>query len=81
MASVDNIDEMKSYLTPRQENEATASYQNTTAIACPVCEKSFDSLVVCKRNQTSLSLDTVMNLCTVTNEDGRLFLFTHEEAE
>lgn len=78
MGSVDNIDEMKSYLTPRQENEATASYQNTTAIACPVCEESFDSLVVCKRNETSLSLDTVMNLCTVTNDDGRLFLFTHE---
>lgn len=78
MATVDDLDEMKSYLTPREENEATASYQNTTAIACPVCEESFDYLVVCKHDETSLSLGKVMNLCTVTNDDGRLFLFTHE---
>lgn len=78
MGTVDNLDEMKSYLTPREENEATASYQNTTAIACPVCEDSFDYLVVCKRDETSLSLGKVMNLCTVTTDDGRLFLFTHE---
>lgn len=78
MASIGNIDEMKSYLTPREENEMTASYQNTTSISCPVCEESFDYLVICKQAETSLSLGKVMNLCTVTNEDGRLFLFTHE---
>ncbi|MFC7009264.1 DUF7385 family protein [Halalkalicoccus salilacus] len=78
MGTVDGLDEMKSYLTPREENEMTATYQNTTAIACPVCEEPFDNLVVCKRDQTSLSLAKVMSLCTVTNDDGRLFLFTHE---
>ncbi|MEM4781215.1 MAG: hypothetical protein QXG03_06615 [Halalkalicoccus sp.] len=78
MAEIETIDEMKSYLTPREDNELTASYQNTTAISCPVCEEAFEYLVVCKQRETSLSLDTVMNLCTVTNEDGRLFLFTHE---
>ncbi len=78
MGTADSLDEMKSYLTPREENEATASYQNTTSISCPVCGDSFDYLVVCKREETSLSLGKVMNLCTVTNDDGRLFLFTHE---
>lgn len=78
MGTVDSLDEMKSYLTPREENEATANYQNTTSISCPVCENPFDYLVVCKRDETSLSLGTVMNLCAVTNDDGRLFLFTHE---
>jgi hypothetical protein len=78
MAEIDGLDEMKSYLTPRQENEMTATYQNTTAIACPVCEESFDNLLVCKRDETSLSLEKVMSLCTVTNDGGRLFLFTHE---
>lgn len=78
MNEIDGLDEMTSYLTPREENEAMASYQNTTAIACPVCDDPFDYLVVCKRGQTSLSLDTVMSLCVARREDGGPFLFTHK---
>lgn len=76
--NLENLDEMTSYLTPREENEMTSNYQNTTSIACPICEDPFDYLVVCKRDDASLSLETVMSLCVATTNDGRPLLFTHE---
>jgi len=74
----ESLDELVNYLTPRRDNETMATYQNTTSIACPACDKPFDYLVVCKQDQTSLSLSNVMDLCVSADHDGRPFLFTHE---
>jgi len=76
--SVESIQELVNYLTPRRDNEAMATYQNTTSIACPVCSEPFDYLVVCKQDQTSLSLSNVMDICVTTDGEGRTLLFTHE---
>ena len=74
----DSLQELVNYLTPRRDNEAMATYQNTTSIACPVCGEPFDYLVVCKQDQTSLSLSNVMDICVTTDDEGRTLLFTHE---
>jgi len=74
----ESLQELVNYLTPRRDNETMATYQNTTSIACPACDKPFDYLVVCKQDQTSLSLSNVMDLCVSADHDGRPFLFTHE---
>lgn len=74
----ESLDELVNYLTPRRDNEMMATYQNTTSIACPACGDPFDYLVVCKQDQTSLSLDEVMDLCVTSDHDGRPLLFTHE---
>ncbi|MEA1932582.1 DUF7385 family protein [Halohasta litorea] len=74
----ESLDELVNYLTPRRDNEMMATYQNTTSIACPACGDPFDYLVVCKQDQTSLSLSDVMDLCVSADHDGRPFLFTHE---
>ncbi|MGM0605972.1 MAG: DUF7385 family protein [Halobacteriota archaeon] len=74
---MDTPEELVSYLTPREDNEMMATYQNTTSIACPACEEPFDYLIVCKQETTSLSLSEVMDLCVTTGDDGRPFLFTH----
>jgi hypothetical protein len=76
--SAESLQELVNYLTPRQDNEMMATYQNTTSIACPACDKPFDYLVVCKQDQTSLSLSDVMDLCVSADHGGRPFLFTHE---
>ncbi len=73
------FEELISFLTPREENEAIRSYQNTTAIACPACEDPFDYLVVCKEDPTSLDLDKRMDLCVGTTPDGAPMIFTHSE--
>ncbi|EMA13927.1 hypothetical protein C436_08307 [Haloarcula marismortui ATCC 33800] len=75
--NMDDFDELRSSLTPREDNEAIASYQNTTAVACPSCEEPFDDMVVCKQEFTSLNLDFEMDLCTTIN-DGSVVLFTHK---
>jgi len=74
---MEDFDELVSSLTPRADNEAISSYQNTTAVACPACEKPFDDMVVCKEEFTSLNLDMTLDLCTTT-DDGRVVLFTHK---
>jgi len=74
----ESLDELVNYLTPRRDNEMMATYQNTTSIACPACGDPFNYLVVCKQDQTSLSLSDVMDLCVSADHDGRPFLFTHE---
>jgi len=74
---MEDFEELISSLTPREDNEAIKSYQNTTAVACPVCETPFDDMVVCKQDQTSLNLDFEMDLCTAINDD-RVVLFTHK---
>ena len=74
---MEDFDELVSSLTPREDNEAIKSYQNTTAVACPACEKPFDDMVVCKQETTSLNLDFEMDLCTTTH-DGNVVLFTHK---
>jgi hypothetical protein len=75
---MEEFDELVSSLTPRTDNAAIKSYQNTTAVACPACEEPFDDLVVCKAPPTSLTLDHRMDLCTATDE-GRVLLFTHKK--
>ncbi|MFB6074982.1 MAG: hypothetical protein ABEJ89_08220 [Haloarculaceae archaeon] len=74
---MEEFDELVSSLTPREDNDAITSYQNTTAIACPVCEKPFDDMVVCKQEHTSLSLDVELDLCTAIHDD-QVVLFTHK---
>jgi hypothetical protein len=74
---MENFDKLVSAVTPRVDNEAIKSYQNTTAVACPACEKPFDDMIVCKEELTSLELDYKMDLCTGT-DDGRVVLFTHK---
>ncbi|MBX0293896.1 DUF7385 family protein [Haloarcula nitratireducens] len=74
---MEDFDDLVSSLTPREDNDAIKSYQNTTAVACPACEKPFDDMVVCKRELTSLNLDFEMDLCTTTH-DGNVVLFTHK---
>ena len=76
--AAESLDELVNYLTPRRDNEAMATYQNTTSIACPICGEPFDYLVVCKQDETSLSLSNVMDICVTTDDEGRTMLFTHE---
>jgi len=71
------FDELVSSLTPREDNAAIKSYQNTTAVACPACDEAFDDMVVCKQELTSLNLDFEMDLCTGIH-DGNVVLFTHK---
>jgi len=74
---MEDFDELVSSLTPREDNEAIKSYQNTTAVACPACEEPFDDMVVCKEELTSLNLDFEMDLCTGIHDDN-VVLFTHK---
>jgi len=74
----ESLRELVNYLTPRRDNEMVSTYQNTTAIACPVCDDPFDYLISCKQDEAELSLSTVMDLC-VSVDDGQAYLFTHEE--
>lgn len=73
----ESLRELVNYLTPRRDNEMISTYQNTTAIACPVCDAPFDYLISCKQDEAELSLSTVMDLC-VSVDDGQAYLFTHE---
>ncbi|MFB6133722.1 MAG: hypothetical protein ABEJ55_01905 [Halanaeroarchaeum sp.] len=75
---VTDLEELISYLTPREENEMIKSYQNTTAMACPACGDPFDDLVVCKAEFTELTLSAEMDLCVTTDDAERPFLFTHK---
>jgi len=75
---MEDFEELISFLTPREENEAIKSYQNTTAIACPACGDPFDDLVVCKQDPTSLNLSEPMDLCVGTTPDGAPMIFTHK---
>ena len=75
---MDDFEELISFLTPREENEAITLYQNTTAIACPACEEPFDDLVVCKEDPTSLNLDERMDFCVGTTPEHSPAIFTHE---
>ena len=76
---MEDYEEFISFLTPREENEAIKSYQNTTAIACPACEEPFDDLVVCKQDPTSLNLSTTLDLCVGTTPGGSVMIFTHKQ--
>ncbi|WP_435125301.1 DUF7385 family protein [Halobaculum sp. D14] len=71
-----DTDELLSSLTPREENSAIKSFQNTVAVACPACGEPFDDLVVCKQNPTSLDLSKQLDLC-VGVEEEQAFIFTH----
>lgn len=73
-----DVDELVASLTPREENPAIKSYQNTVAVACPACGDPFEDLVVCKQNPTSLNLSRQLDLC-VGVEDGRALIFTHQQ--
>lgn len=74
----ESLSELVNYLTPRRDNELISTYQNTTSIACPVCADPFDYLILCKREETSLSLSEVMDLCVSVDDDATAYLFTHE---
>ena len=73
-----DVDDLLQSLTPREENPAIKSYQNTVAVACPACEEPFDDLVVCKENPTSLNLSKQLDLC-VGVDDGQAYIFTHRK--
>lgn len=75
---MDNFDELVSSLTPREENPAIKSYQNTVAVACPACEEPFDDMVVCKEDATSLNLSRSLDLCVAVH-DERPVIFTHQK--
>ena len=75
---VGEFDKILESVTPREENEAIKSYQNTTAIACPACDDPFDDLVVCKQELTSLNLSETMDLCVGTTPEDQPMLFTHK---
>ncbi|QLG62231.1 DUF7385 family protein [Halorarum salinum] len=72
-----DTDELTSSLTPREENAAIKSYQNTVSVACPACGEPFEDLVVCKQNPTSLDISKLLDLC-VGVDDGQAFIFTHD---
>ncbi|MFB6304431.1 MAG: hypothetical protein ABEH47_04645 [Haloferacaceae archaeon] len=72
-----DLDRLVSSLTPREDNERIKLYQNTVAVACPVCEEPFDDLVVCKGPATSLEQSEPLDLCVAVT-DGRPLLFTHK---
>lgn len=74
---MDDFEELVSFMTPREENEAIKTYQNTTAIACPACDEPFDDLVVCKQDLTSLNLTEQLDFCVGVNEQTAI-LFTHK---
>ena len=74
----ESLSELVNYLTPRRDNALISTYQNTTSIACPVCADPFDYLILCKREETSLSLSEVMDLCVSVDDDATAYLFTHE---
>jgi len=71
-----DTDELLASLTPREDNAAIKSYQNTVSVPCPACGEPFDDLVVCKESPTSLDLSRRLDLC-VGVDDGRAFVFTH----
>jgi hypothetical protein len=73
---MEDFDELVSSLTPRGGGGGVRLYQNTVSIACPACEKPFDSLVVCEEEFTSLELDAAVDICATTHE-GKPILFTH----
>lgn len=74
---MEDFEELVASLTPREDNDAISSHQNTTAVACPSCGEPFDDMVICKQEFTSLNLDVELDLCT-TIDDGRVVLFTHK---
>lgn len=73
-----DIERLASSLTPREDNERITLYQNTVAVACPVCDAPFDDLVVCKGSATSLEQSEPLDLCVAVS-DGRPLLFTHKQ--
>ena len=74
---MEDFEELVSFLTPREDNEKIKLYQNTVAMACPVCEDPFDDLVVCKGPATELVQSEPLDIC-VAVVDGRPLLFTHK---
>ncbi|WP_336037564.1 DUF7385 family protein [Halobacterium yunchengense] len=73
-----DVEELVSSLTPRRENQAVKTYQNTVSVSCPACGEPFDDLVVCKQNPTSLDLTRQLDLCVGVDGD-RAFIFTHKQ--
>lgn len=76
-AGMEDLEQFVSSLTPREENEKIKLYQNTVAMACPVCDEPFDDLVVCKEPKTRLTQSEPLDLCTMVHDD-RPLLFTHK---
>lgn len=74
---MDDFEELVSFLTPREDNEKIKLYQNTVAMACPVCEESFDDLVVCKNESTSLKQTELLDICVSVHENKPV-IFTHK---
>jgi hypothetical protein len=72
-----DLDRIVSSLTPREDNAEIRLYQNTVAMACPVCEAPFDDLVVCKHAATSLEQSEPLDICVAVHED-RPLVFTHK---
>lgn len=74
---MEDLEELVAFMTPREENEAIKSYQNTTAVACPACDEPFDNMIVCKQELTSLNLTERLDFCVgIYNENP--IIFTHK---
>ena len=74
---MDDLDELLSSVTLRERGNGIRSYQNTVSITCPACGESFDDVVVCEDEFTSLELSMPLDICTTTH-DGEILLFTHK---
>ena len=74
---MEDFDKYLSSTTLREDNESIKSYQNTVALACPACGDSFDDMVVCKQEFTSLNQTLPLDIC-VTVHDSQKVLFTHK---
>lgn len=71
-----DTEELRASLTPREENAAIKSFQNTVSVSCPACGDPFEDLIVCKNDLTSLNLSKQLDFC-VGVDDGRAYIFTH----
>jgi uncharacterized protein (UPF0212 family) len=71
------FDQLVSSVTPRQNTDQIAVYQNTVGIACPNCDEPFDDMIVCRDEFNRLNLSVALDMC-VTTHDGEPLLFTHK---
>ena len=74
---MERFDKLVTSTTLREDNEEIKLYQNTVAMACPVCEVPFDDMVVAKHASTSLNQSMPLDLC-ITVHEGKPILFTHK---
>lgn len=63
----------------RTDSGEAVLYENRDGVACPVCDDAFDEFYATS-GAASFRPPTRISFC-VAHGDGRLLLFTHEDAE